>query len=395
MPKFRRDFLQQAWNKYYERYFSNNGKLNKMSESFAPFYYYYHKENVRPHDRPAVSIDIGGGTTDIVVYKSQQPIMLTSFKFAANSIFGDAYGSTSAYNGFVQRYEQKIKTSLSNTIAQKLTSIYDSLKQKNSNSIELIEFFFSLEDNKEIRDNKLPLSFSKILAEDYEMKLVFVLFYAAIIYHIAKAMKAMELPVPEYVTFSGNGSKVVRLADSGLDLSNLLKYTKVIFEDVYEIEKSPAIEFRFYSSPKEITCKGGLECTDFSMFNELEDNIQKTLVGTTDNLLVPPAKLSYSQIKDNLIIESVCKEVALFIDKFFSWNNQFSYYQHFGISPKNFQQYKELLNSKLKNDLISGIEEKQAETQDDMGSNIKETLFFYPLVGALNRLAFKIFNDNK
>ncbi len=37
------------------------------------FYHYYHKENVRPHDRPAVNIDIGGGTTDIVIYQSEGP----------------------------------------------------------------------------------------------------------------------------------------------------------------------------------------------------------------------------------------------------------------------------------------------------------------------------------
>ena len=395
MPKFRRNFLQKSWDTYYERYFTNNGKLHKMSESFAPFYYYYYKENVRPHDRPAVSIDIGGGTTDIVVYKSQQPVLLTSFKFAANAIFGDAFGFTSGYNGFVQHYEQKIKTSLSGTVANKLITIYDSLKQKNSSSVELIEFFFSLEDNKDIKNNKLPLSFSKMLADDYEMKIVFVLFYAAIMYHIAKTMKTMNLPVPEYITFSGNGSKVIRLTDTSAALSDLLAYTKIIFEDVYGIENSPPVEFRFYKNPKEITCKGGLECSDFSFFEELEDNIQKILVGTTNDLVIPTAELHYSGIKNDTLVNSVCNEVSLFIDKFFNWNRKFSYYNHFGISPKNFLQYKELLNSKIKVDLISGIEEKLNETQDDTDSNIKETLFFYPLTGALNRLAFKINNDNK
>ena len=226
MPKFRLNFLRQSWNDYYKKYFADNGRLNKMSESFAPFYYYYHKENVRPHDRPAVSIDIGGGTTDIVVYQSEMPVLLTSFKFAANAVFEDAYGSTSAFNGFVQRYEQKVKDALSNTAAGQLTAIYNGLKQKISSSVELIEFFFSLEDNRVIKEKKLPISFSKMLAEDLEMKLVFVLFYAAIIYHIAKIMKAKNLPVPEYITFSGNGSKVVKLTDTGSDLRTLLALPK-------------------------------------------------------------------------------------------------------------------------------------------------------------------------
>jgi hypothetical protein len=395
MPKFRRNILQESWDKYYKRYFPNANKLNKMSESFAPFYYYYHKENVRPHDRPAVSIDIGGGTTDIVIYQSDKPILLTSFKFAANSIFGDGYGSTSIANGFVQRYENTIKESLANTVAQNLTSIYDNLKQKNSNSVELIEFFFSLEDNKLIKDNKIPLSFSKLLSEDNELKLVFIFFYSAIIYHIAKLMKARNLEIPDYITFSGNGSKVIKLTDRGSDLSTLLSYTKVIFEDVYQVEKSPSIEFRFFENPKEITCKGGLECTNFSQFEILENEIKTILIGTTDSTTIPDSSLHYAQIQDGNIIDSVCSEVSLFINKFFAWNTKFNYYQNFGISPKGFKEYQELLSNKIKVDLISGIKEKLNETQENINIDIEETLFFYALVGGINRLALKIQNNSK
>ena len=169
----------------------------------------------------------------------------------------------------------------------------------------------------------------------------------------------------------------------------------MIFEDVYGIEKSPLIEFRFYSSPKEITCKGGLECSDFKRFEELENNILMVLTGNGDETLVPPATLHYSQIQEPALVDAVCAEVSSFIDRFFNWNTKFSYYQNFGISPKHFAQYKELLNSKIKVDLLSGIKEKLAETQDEMDTNIRETLFFYPLTGALNRLAFSIYNDNK
>src|SRR6185312_677105 len=128
MPVVTRRVFQNSWANNYQRYFPGATHLYKMSESFAPFYHYYHKENVRPHDRPAVNIDIGGGPTDIVIYQSEDPVLLTSFRFAANSIFGDGYGSTSAANGFVQHFESKIKESLSNTKAGTLTHIYDVIK---------------------------------------------------------------------------------------------------------------------------------------------------------------------------------------------------------------------------------------------------------------------------
>jgi hypothetical protein len=395
MPIFRRKFLQNSWEQYYERYIGNAGLIYKMSESFAPFYYYYNKENVRPHSRPAVNIDIGGGTTDIVIYKSEDPVLLSSFKFAANSIFGDGYGGTSSTNGFVQHFEGKIKKVLSSTTAAELVSIYDSIKQKNSKSIELTEFFFSLEDNKFIKDNRIPISFSKMLSEENDFKLVLIFFYSSVIYHIAKLMKEKNLDVPEYITFSGNGSKVINVICGGNDLGILLGLTKVIFEDVFSIEKCPPVEFRLFSNPKEITCKGGLESNSYSQFDSIEKDILTVLVGAEDNKLIPPSNLRYSEIENPQLIDSVCAEVANFIDKFFEWHSNFNYFQNFGINPKEFSNYRELLKSKLKNDLIDGIKGKMQEVKDNRDINIEETMFFYPLVGSLNRLAYSISQNSK
>ena len=408
MPVFRRRFFQNSWATYYQRYFPGATRLYKMSESFAPFYHYYHKENVRPHDRPAVNIDIGGGTTDIVIYQSEDPILLTSFRFAANSIFGDGYGSTSAANGFVQHFESKIKESLSNTKAGTLTHIYDVIKQKNSKSVELIEFFFSLEENKTIKDNRIPLSFSRLLAEGTEFKLVFIFFYAAIIYHIARLMKARGLEIPEFITFSGNGSKVIRLAGGGSDLGTLLGYTKVIFGEVYGVGSTagsaggsaagsavPSMEFRLTANPKEITCKGGLECADPSRFDSLEEQILVTLPGTDGTTTVPPATLKYTDLQSEAVVGAVVSEVSAFIDLFFALNSRYNYYSYFGIDGKGFAEYKEILKSRLKSDLIDGIRQKMAEVEGNADVDITETLFFYPLVGAINRLASSIQKNNQ
>ena len=407
MPVFRRRFFQNSWATYFQRYFPGATGLYKMSESFAPFYHYYHKENVRPHDRPAVNIDIGGGTTDIVIYQSEDPILLTSFRFAANSIFGDGYGSTSAANGFVQHFEGKIKESLSNTKAGALTHIYDVIKQKNSKSVELIEFFFSLEENKTIKDNRIPLSFSRLLAEGTEFKLVFIFFYAAIIYHIARLMRARGLAIPEFITFSGNGSKVIRLAGGGSDLGTLLGYTKVIFGEVYGGDSSgvgsgvssgavsgagsmPPMEFRLTANPKEITCKGGLECADPSRFDYLEEQILCTLPGVDGTTTVPPATLKYSELQREEVVSAVVGEVSAFIDFFFALNGRYNYYSYFGIDGKGFAEYKEILKSRIKSDLIDGIRQKMQEVEGNADVPVTETLFFYPLIGAINRLAYSI-----
>ena len=81
-------------------------------------------------------------------------------------------------NGFVLKYEPIIKKALSETSAKSLISIYDNIKRSSNNSLELIEFFFSLEQNKLITDNQIKISFSKLLSEDGDLKLVFLFFYS-------------------------------------------------------------------------------------------------------------------------------------------------------------------------------------------------------------------------
>lgn len=340
----------------------------------------------------AVNIDIGGGTTDIAVYKSETPILLSSFRFASNSIFGDGYGYTSKENGFIQKYEQIIEDSLSKS-ATSLQDVYNSIK-KSHNSIEQCEFFFSLEENKLIKDNKISLSFTKLLTDDHDMKLVFVFFYSAIVYHIANLMKSKNLEIPQYITFSGNGSRLIKIISGGKDLSVLNNFTKVIFKDVYHTNDDFSIEFRLHENPKEITCKGGLECTDFSKFEALEKQILNVLIGIDKTSTIPPEILKYNQIENDNIIGQVKMEVSSFIDSFFGYNSKFNFFDNFGINPRNLEKYKLQLKEGIGRDLVSGMKDKLSE-DDNVDINIEETLFFYPLKGCINKLASQIYIDQQ
>jgi len=394
MPTFRRRFLQDAWHSYYQRYFPGANGLYQLSESFAPFRYFAETAGVVALDRPATCIDIGGGTSDIVIYTKGQPQILTSFQFASNSLFGDGYGNTAATNGFVQKYEKIIKDGLTGTKAVNLTGVYDAVKQKNTRSIELIEFFFAIEENKSIIDNKIPLAFSKLLAKDTDFKVVFLLYYAAIIYHVAMLMKLKGLQMPRYLTFSGNGSKVIGILAGGHDLSILTDYTRLVFESVYGVPYEGRLEIKLYPNPKELTCKGGLLIQDYQQFNELEEKIREVLLGDEKNTMIPETKITYQQMDNQDTIDSVQRNVISFIDLFFQWNDKFNYYNKFGISPANFDRYKEVLKEDLKAFLIAGINEKQRENRNNAAVALEETLFFYPLSGVLNKLAYQIYSDH-
>ncbi len=96
-----------------------------------------------------------------------------------------------------------------------------------------------------------------MVAEDNEFKTVFIFFYAAIVYHVANLMKMRQLRIPEFITFSGNGSRIIRLISGDDDTSVLTRYTQLIFGDVYGVNDVPPIELRLSVNPKEMTCKVG------------------------------------------------------------------------------------------------------------------------------------------
>jgi hypothetical protein len=76
----------------------------------------------------------------------------------------------------------------------------------------------------------VDINFNSMLKRDNDQKLVFVLFYSAIIYHTAQIMKAKNLQLPRHITFSGNGSRIVNIIADKEVLAELSKY---IFEKVY------------------------------------------------------------------------------------------------------------------------------------------------------------------
>ncbi|MEO1436571.1 MAG: hypothetical protein AAFV80_13615, partial [Bacteroidota bacterium] len=272
MTPMRKDKLKRLWEKTFEKYitalkeesntsggFSTN--IRELSESLAPYYYYRSAMGVSSSAAPVISIDIGGGTTDVVAFYENKPEFLTSFRFAGNAIFGDAFNGSPNTNGFVRKFTPKVRNILEQNAMSQLLMILDDMPQRSS---DIISFFFSLENNKGITDKNIKLSFSEMLSDDEDLKIVFLVFYGAIIYHIAKLMKKDGLAMPRYICFGGNGSKIINVVDgSGSKLVRLTRLSKLIFEKVYEQkygQESPTedLTLRQVIEPKELTCKGGL-----------------------------------------------------------------------------------------------------------------------------------------
>jgi hypothetical protein len=390
MMTVRRNNLERTWQKLFAKYISTQSSPIKLSESIAPFYYFKNKGGIDASDLPVAAIDIGGGTSDIVIYQKNKPESLTSFRFAANSIFGDAFNGSPAINGFVKKYLPLYEKLLSDNNLYDLQAVMKEINEGQS-SEDIVAFYFSLENNKLIQDKNLQsnLSFNEKLANDDDLKIVFVVFYSSIIYHLAKLMNAKGLKAPRYLTFSGTGSKVISITDRDKDLNALQKLTKLIFEKVFG-EAVENIELIQHPEPKEITCKGGL----LSETNIDIEEIKTVLIGDKENTLIPETNLNYTEVNNEAKLKSIVDEVKTFIDIVFGLHTEFNLTKNFGVNPAKIEDYKTILKEDLMQYLKSGLENKTQELSGNTNINVEEPLFFYPLVGALNKLAFKIVTQN-
>lgn len=382
------DQLEGIWNKYFTKYFKE-GKTSKLSESIAPYYYYQNHGKVIAGTDTVVSIDIGGGTSDVVIFQKEKPIALTSARFAANSIFGDGYGGSPNNNGFIVKYQEKINQLIVDNKLTNLKGAFDQISSRKK-SEDLVAFFFSLEKNSTVISKKVPLEFNSWLSTDNDLKIVFIVFYSSIIYHIANLMKAKGLDAPTNLLFSGTGSKSILITNGSNNLDKLDKLTGIIFDKVFEGNKNHTVKINIEPNPKEITCKGGLEI-DVDSIGEIED-IKSVLIGDTEKTTINENPIKYNNINDELT-KSVVSEVDNFIDLLFDIDDSMNFKKYFDVNSAHFDSYKTILKEETLNLLDTGLRRKIESLQGNTNIALEESLFFYPLVGALNKLSYKIVTE--
>lgn len=392
MVENRYNSFSDVWTNAYEKYFGGDKhNVTPMTESVAP---YEHYRNAEANVGNIVTIDIGGGTTDIVLAKDGNVNNITSFHFAADSIFGDPYisnRSSATVNKLLEQYENSIKAVLEDNSLSDLLEILEQHK-KSRNSSNIASFYFSLKDNNEIVAKRLSdnVDFNNMLLLDSNYKIVFIIFYAAIIYHLALIMKAKSLEMPRHIAFSGNGSKVIRILTSSN--STLEKFTRIIFEKVYG-ESYPSDGLTILqneNNPKEVTCKGGLSNP---IYQEYEDMASMKMVYKTvqDNGTAFVNGDTYASIDETYINRTV-DEVKNFVNFVVNLNREFSYKNNFDSAEASLEIAKKECMRDLATFTKNGLDIKHQEVSDN--DVIEETMFFYPLNGMLNALISAIYKKN-
>jgi hypothetical protein len=380
------DNFNGYWKEFYKKYFGGNANQNliTISESAAPFRYYKRKKGASN----VVTIDVGGGTTDVYIVENNQPQMLLSFLFASNAIFGDGGigGETrwdSDSNGFIQRYYKDFLDILNTVDDGKLQDLADTLSQieRRHNSPDIIAFLFSLLGNKKVKGND-SLDFLKKLSNNKKFKYVFIMFYGSILYFIAKSMKAKGLNQPITLAFSGNGAKTLRILSS--NNNTIGTFAKLIFKGVFGQEPS-RLDIIFEDEPKKATSKGGI----IDPTPQTPADIKKIKFTLTGNDLnnVPTEDVKFEQITADVqaqIVDSALEFVD-FLFELHEKNDEFLT-TVLGADDNIVEEVKEICKDRV--ELEQSL--KHALSHRKPTKKVEETLFFYPFIGLLHELAQKV-----
>ena len=392
--------FHREWVRYYQKYFDNSyddegvdeKKVKRLTESIAPYMFYRSKGIDGIMDQMSLSIDIGGGTCDVVIMRSKDDYKIASFKFAADVIFG---AGNAIDNKMIQTHYDHFNKLLGGTAElKKLQQILtDACKGRDIKSTEANSILFSLESNPELERFKQDVSYNERLRNDGSRKIIFLYFYSSIIYYLTNLLKDYSYPQPKQILFSGTGSKLLNIIGNKDTLETLTSQLIEYFSEGSYLYKnqdylSIIIERK---EPKQLTAKGALlkdndNVKDVaSKFENPRTFSDLTLRYSTLSKDSVPFVLKYPDLNNDVIKQSIIENVEHFNELFLKLVRKLDFVQDYGCEEDSIKE----LENYIHKDLEAFLNTEINDTVEFNGNDDKEfedVLFFYPIKGVIHRL---------
>lgn len=270
------------WKDVFKRYFdgASESQISKIPEAIAPL------PAFSIGSSSAITIDIGGGTSDFLFAEGKDIKCISSARFASNSLFG------SPDNGFIRFFEPKYaETTNTNIDFRNIMSEIKKGANKSNMNANLASFFFSIAESTLISDDNVreKYDFKHLLESSEPCNALILIYYMALIYYAAQVCRMKGLKEPRYIGFSGNGSKILNIfLDNEYSEQGLVEITKRVFEKVlghpYD-EDGLQILRPHGQSPKAATAQGGIESLQQGIggYDKLVETSATTWTGASDD----------------------------------------------------------------------------------------------------------------
>lgn len=387
--------MEDLWAKTFRDTFgvpADEKHLIQMPESVAPYYYYKCSSSFRGAASNVVSIDIGGGSSDVAVFEpgSDMPTLLTSFRFAANVLFGDGFSEIphGDSNPMVQKYANYFRQIFDSDDDRygELNGILDDIMAKRK-SEDINAFLFSVENNQQTIGNDV-FSYNKRLNDDEERKIIFLYFYSAIVYYVARMMRHRSLEMPRSLMFSGTGSKVLDILGSVSDIELLSqKIFEMVYEKTYGDEMLSIVMER--NEPKQITCRGALlqtrdesGCQSVSALNKRMYDFDRPL--KYNYSMTTKEQLTYDDMESAPVRTEIAQAVREFNSFFLGLCDCIRVSDRFLASVKSVETFRTLVSKDIDHHLLTGWRFFNKNQTDRRGDDpIEDAVFFYPIIGII------------
>lgn len=267
-------YYQRMWKRVYAKYFNKTADSEFMAaakvniekidnvlmdtESRTPL---FSDKALLTKGARIISADIGGGSTDVMVYDSTvtpSKEMCFSYKFAGNSLFcGEVL-----LNSQNVWYKEILKKILPRAIDGKNSGLTQKKAVADDNGRDAIQLM-----NKCFSDESLNGQIVNELIESLGCQLLLTLHNSAIIYAMADLCRSFKADggwIPTNLFFSGNGSRMLFL-NMALDAKEnsdviLEKVSRDIFGELFPEKRAMfgGVNVKKSSEPKAATAKGVL-----------------------------------------------------------------------------------------------------------------------------------------
>ena len=221
--------------------FVQPSQIQCYSESEAP-YYFFKKKNIIANSDAVTVIDIGGGSTDFVYFKDNEPKLANSVHFGCDVLWDNGFidFDNARENGIYKKYASTLRFD-----KDELNDINNSMKiDELVKTKDIINFWLSNSKNcdiiKQLRD---------------EFKPVFIYHLTSILFYMSCMYNDKGHLAPKTIVFSGNGSKYIDTFIS-IDKTAVKRIVDLVFERVFGGEHNVNVELP--QERKESTCYGGL-----------------------------------------------------------------------------------------------------------------------------------------
>lgn len=258
------NFIKEKWELTYQKYFCStapapelpNRPITCVSESRTPL---LNADAAAKDTGLKVSVDIGGGTSDVLVFTGNNihgetvnvVDLATSFRFAGKHLFAATGTVTNGQNCWFKAVQNT--PGLLPVVGQDgdgLSNTKISTNVNGTNIDEVMDYVFSLNQgaklNAALNDNKIAR--------------IVTFHNAALIYRIATLCKQVNNgQMPELVNFSGNGSRLLMIHRNATNdrEAMLRELVQRVFKKVYGVQQGPAIFIE--QEPKKTTALGAIK----------------------------------------------------------------------------------------------------------------------------------------